>query len=320
MVVSRYAELTAPGQFAFREEELTINDDQLLVRIKAAGICMWEMHHYKGEIGTFPQRIGHEPAGIVEEVGANVTDFVPGDRVTGLFQPGLYQKAFATYGIAYPQWLVKIPDHVPFEHAIGEPLKCVATIIRAATPEFGDYVLLIGCGAMGLLTLAGLVGNACEEIIAVDLKDERLKLAEEIGATVTLNPDKCDFEAEIKRITQGRGVDVAIEAAGHPGPIDMASLAMRESRGKLVIAGFHGEPASIDLSRWCYKGMITLTAHPPHSLNPMDDLRRAIKALARGVFPMDKIVTHTFPLDKIKQAFEIAKSGREGYIKGVITP
>jgi threonine dehydrogenase-like Zn-dependent dehydrogenase len=76
-----------------------------------------------------------------------VTGFEVGERVTGLFA---YLKAFATHGTARPDQLVKVPAHVPSEHALAEPLKCIATILRAAPPEFGDHVLVMGSGFMGL--------------------------------------------------------------------------------------------------------------------------------------------------------------------------
>ena len=172
MIVSRYAELIEPGRFALREEELSHTEDQLLVRITACGMCQYDGVFYKGIVGETPTRIGHEPVGLVAAVGANVQGFAPGDRVTGLFA---YLKAFAQYGVAEPEQLVKIPDHVPLELALGEPLKCIGTILRAAQPELGDHVLVMGCGFMGLLTLAGLVGRAPASLIAVDMQEERLE-------------------------------------------------------------------------------------------------------------------------------------------------
>lgn len=321
MVTSRYAELEAPQKFVFREEELAVSGNQVLVRVLVSGLCMYELNHYLGVVGEYPKRLGHEPTGIVEAVGPDVTEFKPGDRVTGLFQlPGVYQLGFATYAIGYSSYLVHVPYHIPLHHALGEPLKCVGTILRAAPPEFGDHVLVMGCGFMGLLILAGLVGRGLETIIVADVNNDRLVLAAEIGATVTLNPTECDFPAEVARITRGRGVDVVFEAAGKKVAVEWAAQTLRRGRGRFVLAGWHGIPEVYNLRMWTKVGAIVVTPHPTYSLDPMDDLRRAMDGLARGVFPMEKLVTHQFPLDDIQEAFEIMRRGADGYIKGVILP
>ena len=81
MVTSRYAELVEPGRFVFKEEDLTFNDDQVLVRITHVGVCQYDGSYFKGLIGKTPMRIGHEPVGVIEAVGRNVQGFQPGDRV-----------------------------------------------------------------------------------------------------------------------------------------------------------------------------------------------------------------------------------------------
>ncbi len=317
MTVSRYAELVEPGRFALRSEELTHTADQLLVRITACGMCQYDGVYYKGIVGETPTRIGHEPVGVVKAVGKNVRGFAPGDRVTGLFA---YLKAFAQYGVAEPEQLVKIPDHLPLELALGEPLKCIGTILRAAQPELGDHVLVMGCGFMGLLTLAGLVGRAPASLIAVDLQEERLQLARDFGATHTLNAADPDFLEQVKQITDGHGVDLAFELTSSPLAVELAAKTMRRGRGRYVLAGWHGEPGTYTLRNFTTKGTTILSAHPSFSLDEMDDMRRALDGLARGVFPMERLITHRFALDEIQTAFEIMADGRDGYIKGIIVP
>ena len=319
MVTSRYAELRAPREFALGEEQLDINDDQVLVRVVVCGICKYDLNYFTGILGAFPQRMGHEATGIVEQVGRSVTELKPGDRVTGFFQPGT-MRGFATYIVGYPQYVVKVPEHVPLEQAIVEPLKCVSTILRAASPEFGDYVLVMGCGFMGLSVLAGLTGQGPEMIIAADINDDRLAMAADLGASVTLNPRKCDFLAEVEKLTRGHGIDVAIEVVGKPEAVELAAKTVRHGRARYVLAGWHGIPATYNLRLWTHPGAIIHCAHPAYSLDQMDDLRRAVNGLARGIFPMDRLITHRFRLDEIQEAFELAERGGEGYIKGVILP
>ncbi len=316
MVTSRYAELAAPGRFVFKEETLTPNDDQLLVRITHCGLCQYDISYYKGIVGKTPLSIGHEPVGVVEAVGRNVKGFAPGDRVTGLYA---YLRSFATYGLAEPHQLVRVPDHVASEHALAEPLKCIATILRAAPPEFGDHVLVMGTGFMGLLIIAGLVGRGVSTIIAADIRPDRLELAKEFGATHTLNSGDPDFIEQVQEITRGHGTDVAFEATSSAEPVELAAKTLRRTRGRFVLAGWHGIPGTYTLRNWTTRGAIVLGAHPAFSLDELEDMRRGMDGLARGVFPMNRLVTHRFPLDQIQAGFETAISGADGYIKGVVT-
>jgi len=319
-VLNRYAELVELGRFVLREETIDITDDQVLVRVKLCGVCKYDLAYYKGILGTFPGKLGHEPTGVVEQVGRNVTQFKPGDRVTGLYTQQPFQKGFATYAVGYPPYLIRVPDDVPLEHALGEPLKCISTILRSAPPEFGDYVLVMGCGFMGLLVLSGLVGRGPELIIAADIDDERLAMAKELGATAALNPQKVDFLGEVAKLTNGRGTDVVFELTGNPNGLQLAAQTLRLHRARYVLGGWHGVPHTYNLRNWTHPGAVILCPHPQFSLDPMDDLRRAMEGLARGVFPMDKLVTHRFRLDDIQAAFEMAERGDEGYIKGIILP
>lgn len=318
VVRNRYAEVSEPGKFVFREEDIDITADEVLVRVEVCGICKYDLAYYKGVLGTFPGKLGHEPTGVVEQVGSRVTQFEPGDRVTGLYTEQLYQKGFATYAVGLPQYLIKVPDNVPLQHALGEPLKCVVTILRAAPLEFGDNVLVMGCGFMGLLVLTGVIGESPKMIIAADIDDERLAMARELGATVTLNPRKADLVSEVRELTGGRGTDVVFELTGNAEAVQLAAQTLRMHQARYVLGGWHGVPQRYNLRHWTHSGAIILCPHPQFSLNPMDDLRRAMEALSRGVFPMGRLVTHRFRLDDIQEAFEVAERGSKGYIKGII--
>ena len=317
MVISRYAELVETGSMAIKEEHLECSDDHVLIRITHCGLCQYDGAYFRGIIGTPPLRLGHEPVGIVEAVGRNVTGVREGERVTGLFAN---LKAFATYALAQPHELLRVPESIKSEHALVEPLKCIATIVRSAPPELGDHVLVMGCGFMGLLTLAGLVSKAPAALIAVDIVDSRLRLAQEIGATHTLNSRAPDFLEQVQAITGGRGTDVVFEVTGNAAAAESAAQTLRPHRARYALAGWYGKPEQYTLRNWTTKGAVILTPHPKYSLDPADDMRRAMDALERGVFPMQKLVTHTFALDDIQQGFETMLSGSDGYIKGVVTP
>ncbi|MGA2765006.1 MAG: zinc-binding dehydrogenase [Spirochaetia bacterium] len=316
MVTSRYAELVAQRQMALKDEKLECGRDEMLVRITHCGLCQYDGSYFKGIIGTLPQRLGHEPVGVVEQVGKDVAGFNVGDRVTGLFA---HLRSFATYCIADPKLAVPVPPGVPSELALGEPLKCISTIARAANPQFGDHVLLIGAGFMGLLVVAALRGSAEGHLIVADINDDRLKLARQCGATETLRSDDPAFLDRVRDLTRGHGIDVAVEVVGLPAPAELAAKTLRRGgRPRYVLAGWHGQPGTFTLRNWTTVGAEIISAHPSYSLDPMEDLRRGMDALARGVFPMEKLVTHRFPLSRVQQGMETMVGGTPGYIKGVI--
>jgi threonine dehydrogenase-like Zn-dependent dehydrogenase len=315
-VKSLYAELVGPRKVALKEEEIRCGDEEMLVRITHCGLCQYDGSYFKGIIGTIPQRLGHEPVGVIEEVGKKVSGFKPGDRVTGLFA---HLRAFATYCVADPRFAVPVPAAIPSQLALGEPLKCISTIARAASPEFGDFVLIMGAGFMGLLVIAALRGSSAGLLLAADINDERLKLARELGATHTLRSDDPAFLERVKDITRGRGIDIAVEVVGLPAPAELAARTLRRGgRPRYVLAGWHGQPGTFTLRNWTTVGAEILSAHPSYSLDPMDDLRRGMDALERGIFPMDRLVTHKFPLSRVQEGLEAMVGRTPGYIKGVV--
>jgi len=313
---ARVARLVEPRKVEVVEDSFELGPHDVAVKIAACGICSWEAGFYTGDRPTpLPRPIGHEPAGIVEAVGSEVTAWKPGDRVAGLFGP-----AFATYAKARDTMLVRVPDSLALEHAIVEPVKCIVTGLRAARPEFGDHALVVGCGFMGLLCVAGLRSVGLASLTAVDLLDERLELARQIGATATLNPRRDDVLARLQEITGGHGVDVAMEASTVPAGFELASKALRRGRPTLAVVTTAVGPATYDLEGVLRTGAVVHFAEPGHCLDPIDELRRTAEALARGVFPMDKLITHRFGLDEIGRGIDMAVSRVPGYIKGVVVP
>src|SRR5262245_51503118 len=165
IVRTQVARLVEPRKIAVVEDSFELGPHDVAVKVAACGICSWENGFYTGQRETeLPRVIGHEPAGTVEAVGAEVSQWKRGDRVAGLFFPG-----FATYAQVPETRLVRVPDHVALEHAIVEPVKCIVTGLRAANPEFGDHALVVGCGFMGLLCVAGLRSPGLASLVAVDL-------------------------------------------------------------------------------------------------------------------------------------------------------
>ena len=315
-IPTRVARIVEPRKIEIVDDTIELGPHDVAVKIAACGICSWESGFYSGQRPTeLPRPIGHEPAGIVEAVGAEVTAWKAGDRVAGLFSP-----AFATYARAKDTMLVRVPDNLALEHAIVEPVKCIVTGLRAARPDFGDHALVVGCGFMGLLCVAGLRSFGVASLTAVDMLDERLELARRFGATNVLNPTRDDVPVQLREITNGHGIDVAMEASTVPAGFALAAQTLRRGQANLVVVTTAYPGATYDVAELLRAGSVVHFAEPGHCLDPIDELRRTIEALGRGVFPMADLLTHRFGLDEIGRGTEIALSREPGYIKGIVIP
>jgi threonine dehydrogenase-like Zn-dependent dehydrogenase len=315
----REARLVAPRRIELAERELAAAPGEALIEIAACGYCMTDFHVYEGEDPNvmYPFVLGHEASGVIVETNPLPTDpaLEVGTRVTGAF--GF---AFATHAVAPLRRLFRVPEEVPMEHALGEPLACVVNIARAANPQVGDHVVLIGCGAMGLMLLTCLARSGAASVVAVDVLPERLELSAELGATHTVNPKQTDAAERIRQITEGRGGDVVIEFTGRPVGLALAGEVIRYGRANLLIPGSHMQPATYDLWPLMLKGAIAGFAHPAMSRDFDEDLRRGIAGLCRGLFAMDRILTHRFTLENAAEGFELARTAAEGYLKGLLLP
>jgi len=340
----RVAQLIGPKQFEVIEEEIQpIKPNELLVKIVSIGLCHSEMpaylgkstmavndkgEYFKDENMRYPIRLGHEPIGIVEEVGKDLKggEFKEGDYISGLIMP-----SFSTYEVVNPamSYCIKVPKDVrKIEYCLGEPLMCISNIVRATAPGFGDYVAVIGCGMMGLTTLSGLAKSAAFELIGIDLVPSRLELAKKYGATKIVNPKEVDAVSAVKEITGGKGVDIAVEISGSMAGFSLACKIVKGgtvssfgARAKILIPSLYGIPQMMDAGYdLMYKSPIIHSTHPFYSQDYMDDLRKGVEGYRRGIFPLDSMITHEFKLEEIGKAFEMLEHPTPDYFKGVVAP
>lgn len=302
-----YACLTgSPRRIEIRERELTVADDQVLVRIAACGVCRYDVHLLEHEDGP-AELFGHEAVGQVISRGSQATRFAEGDWVVGSIPYG-----FGTYSVARAADLVPVPAALGDLASLAEPLKCVTTVVRAAAPDFGDTVAVVGCGFMGLAAVAAMAGNWTGRLVAIDTVPARRDLARHFGATDVLDPREGDVTAAVREISGGRGADAAIEFAGSP---EAASLAagLLHYRGRLVVAGGFTPRENI------YMRAITVHLAPPmFSADPMDDFRRTVAGMARGRLPLQQLATHRFKLSDVANAFAGLRSLGPAYLKGIV--
>lgn len=316
---TKRAVLIEPGRFELSETEMNPNADQLLIKIESCGLCNWELNHWRGQFGKFPQTLGHEGVGIVTAIGKNVKGFKEGDRVTGLFF-GSY--CFSEYALIQKNFCFKLNETVNLKYALGEPLKCVVTVLRGTQPEAGDYGVIMGCGPMGLWCIQALSGNFLSALIAIDIDPNKLKLAEKFGATHVINSKDEDVDKKISEITNGAMADFVIEGTGIPSLLNTSIGYIRRSgKGRLVLMSSHETSCKeFDFRGAIDRSIQIIVPHSMYSSSQADDMRRAANYLNNGVFKMEELITHSFSLDHIQEAFETLENKPAGYIKGIVMP
>lgn len=317
---NRYAMLVEPHRFEIEEGPVpSPKDNQILVRIRTGGLCRWEHNHWHGKLGVCPQRVGHEWSGTVVSKGADITDVNEDEDVTGLLT-GL--GGFADFAIVDSGRYCKLGAGVDPKYAIGEPLKCIVTIIRNTAPEPGDIGVVLGTGPMGLFCTQLLAGNLLSELVAIDLRAERLELAKRFGATVTIDASRVEPKEELARITGGRMADFVIDGTGDPDTIRLSCDYLRKGRGRLIMMSAHEEdtPMPFDFRPIQDKGIIVIGSHPQSSLDQMDDMRRATKLYSQGTLQVEPLISHEFKLEDIQKAFEFYTNPDASYLKGIIIP
>jgi len=291
----------------------------VLVRVKAAGVCHSDAHYRSGRslVRPLPLTLGHEVAGVIERAGAEVGPFKAGDRVclhylTSCGECAYCQRGneqFCTSGAmigkyrdgGYAEFIVmparsvfRLPEEIPFEQ--GAILMCSsATSLHAlnkARLRAGESVAVFGVGGLGLsaIQLAKVFG--AREVFAVDINPRKLALAEEFGA-VAVNAAECDPVAEIGRLTGGRGVDVALELIGLPLTMQQAvrSLAIQ---GRAALAGITEKTFEVAPYMEVLNKEAEIIGVSDHLAQELPQL---LEWARRGALVLSKVVTRTLPLE-----------------------
>ena len=277
----------------------------VVVRIRAAGVCGSDLHGYTGRTGRRkpPIVMGHEAAGEVVAVGGAVQRVRPGDRVA--IQPLVYRPDPATgrttrylivmnLPVAYAEYtlvpecnLYPIPDTLPFaQAALTEPVAVAVRAVSTAQVQPYDSVLVIGAGTIGLLTLQILRLAGAGSVVVSDVSDVRLDAARAMGAVATINPETQDFSAFANEFTGGAGFDVTIEAVGISPTVGQSISAVRDG-GTIVWIGNSQRMVEIDM-----QAIVTreLRLFGTYGMSERD-FRRALHMLADGRIATERLVT-----------------------------
>ena len=331
--------LEAVGQLFTREIEKPVpGPNELLVRVEASGICGTDRHLFHGEFPCIPPvTLGHEFSGIIEAIGDNVSGYTPGERVTGdpniacgrcvrchegrvnlcerLQAIGIHRDGgLAEYVVMPAAQAHVLPATLnPHYGAFCEPLACCLHGIDVAQLRVGSSVLVLGGGVIGLLTvqLAKLAG-ATNVILATRQKAKR-DLAEQLGATSTIDPTTSDITSEVMRRTSG-GADVVLECAGVSETIEQAPRLARRG-GTVVIVGViaQGTKVSYEPFDLLFREVNIKTSF----LNPFTH-RRAADLIAGGHIEIEPLISRRISLDEAPSV--IANPPGPGEVKVLVVP
>jgi propanol-preferring alcohol dehydrogenase len=304
------------------EKELPLpipQEGEILVRILAAGVCHSDVHYRAGisPVGPLPQTLGHEIAGMVERIGAGVDTLTEGDRVClhYLVTCGMCQHCragreqfclevnmlgkdcdggYAEFVVVPARNAVHLPPEVSME--AGAVLMCSSATsfhaLRKGRLAPGESVAVFGAGGLGMAAIQLARAFGALDVYAVDINDDKLRRAEAYGA-IPVQALGNDPVSEIRRLTQGRGVDVALEVIGLAKTMEQAvqSLAVW---GRAVIVGIAGNPFSIDSYGQLLCREAEVIGSADHLLSELPVL---VEYLRRGMLDLSEVITQRIPLD-----------------------
>ncbi len=346
-----------PGRIALDEKPIPeIGPNDALMRVTTTTICGTDIHILKGEYPVKPGlTVGHEPVGIIERLGTNVKGYREGDRViAGAICPsgtsygcldGLHSQdgQSGAHGLKpLGGWrfgntidgcqaeYVLVPDAmanlapVPEGLTDEQVLMCpdiMSTGFAAAergNVRIGDTVVVFAQGPIGLCATAGARLKGATTIIAVDRVPERMEVARKMGADHVIDFSKTDPVDEIMKITEGRGVDVAIEALGTQQTFE-ACLRVLKPGGTLSSLGVYSSDLTIPLAAFT-AGLGDHTIITSLCPGGKERMRRLMNVIMGGRVDLEPLVTHRYRLDDIETAYELFMNQEDGVMKIAITP
>jgi len=327
-----------PGQKSWEEvpDPQIEHSTDVIVKMAATTICGTDLHILKGDVPEVAvgRILGHEGIGVITEVGAGVTQLAVGDRVIlscvsscgrcSNCRQGLYSHCLDPEGIAGIGWIfgymidgtqaeyVRVPFAENSVYRVPEGMTDAEGIllsdilptgfeigVQYGHVNPGDVVAVIGSGPVGLSAVmtARLYGPS--KVVAIDLDKARLARAKDFGATDTVNSGDADWKEQVLALTDGQGVDVAIEAVGVPETFTMATLIVRPG-GSVANIGVHGKSVDLALNELWIKNIdISM------GLVNTNTLGMLLKLVAEHKLPAEKFVTHEFSFDQILEAYEV---------------
>ena len=326
-----------------------IGAGEILVRVEACGICHTDLKKIEYDLLAPPRIYGHETAGVVVQIGEGVRNFKVGDRVVVFHhipcmacfyclrkvyaQCPVYKKVGVTAGyepagggfaqyVRVMDWIVrggveKIPDGVSFDRAcFVEPVNTCLKAVVQCDPKPGETVLVAGQGPIGLL-FAMLLARSGANIYATDTIARRLELSRRCGAIESWNPRQTDVVSRIGSLTEGRGADLVVVAASASGLVEHA-IACSRPGSRILLFAQTSDKERIELSGasicmgertifGCYSASVELQ-------------KQSAELVFSGALPVEDLISHRLPLDKICLGFDMALHPDEQSLKIIVQP
>lgn len=334
------------NQFKFKEVEMPeIEPDEVLVKVKAVGICGSDVHGMDGSTGRRqpPLIMGHEASGEISAIGSAVRNWKLSDRVTfdsTIYQlddwytrKGLYNLsdnrvvlgvscddyrrhgAFAEY-VAVPQHILyRLPDNVSFtQAAMVEPVAVALHALSLGKPQVNDSVVVVGAGMIGLFVIQLLKVAGCGKIIAVDFDDDKLALADKLGATHCFNSQSPDLNQEILKLTNGRGADQAYEAVGISETVQLSIASVRKG-GTVTLLGNLSPQIEFPL-----QSVVTRQIKIQGSCAICGEYPAVLDLIAAGKIDVEALVSAEAPLSEGADWFHRLYNKEKGLVKVILKP
>jgi L-iditol 2-dehydrogenase len=325
--------------------EPQVGPDDVLIEVKACGICGSDVHGMDGSTGRRlpPIIMGHEAAGIIAQTGSKVSGWKKGDRVTfdstvscgnchfcrkGLTNLCDNRKvlgvsceeyrcdgAFAEY-VAVPARIVyRLPEAISFEQAtFTEPLSVAVHAVNRTPITKNDTAVVVGTGMVGLMVLQALRARRIAKIIAVDIDKSRLELAQKFGADAALKADKCDVKQEVLKHTAGLGADISFEVVGLQETVTTAEAVLRKGGSLTLIGNF------CPTVQWPLQSVVTREISVFGSYISRGEYPACLDMIAGGQVNVDALISATAPLHEGAMWFKRLYDKQAGLYKVILVP
>jgi len=305
-----------------------VGEKDILVRVRAAGICHSDAHYRAGRsaMGMLPITLGHEVAGIVEKIGTQVTNVKVGDRVCLHYNISCGDCYYCSTGNeqfcntvkmighhvdgGYAEYIdvparnaIPLPEEIPFEE--GATLMCASATalhaLRKSRVKAGETVAVFGVGGLGLSAIQLAKASGAVEVFAVDIKQDKLELASEYHA-IPIDASRVDAVEEIRKLTQGKGVDVALEMIGMRKTMEQAIDSVG-NLGRAVMVGLNQQPIQINTYMQVLGKEAEIIGSNDHLLQ---ELPLLVDLARRKILDTSRVVSQTISLDadKINQRLD----------------
>ena len=322
-----------------------VKQNEILMKVQATAICIADIYSIRGERPLqLPHIMGHEAAGTVAEVGSEVRNFKPGDRILGnaivtckqcyyckrdleqlcenhqiIGTDSGTQGAFAEYYKLPAENVYQLPKEIPFDQAtvITSPLASAYHGVRIADIQKGDTVVVYGAGAIGYHAMLGALTYDGVRAFMVDPVEEKLQLAKAAGAAAVINAQHEDPVEMVNRLTDGRGAAVAIEAVGSLKTVNQAILSLRKA-GRAVLMGAPWEKIVIEFDNYRKDFLFKEIKITSSITNRKDEMNPLIELVRTKKIDLSRSISLTLPFEKINEAIETVKNNVGNPIRVVL--